>query len=307
VIRCPLAGSGPHHPVFSARGWTTVSDLLALTKPHITALSVAMGGGAFVLAQGAAHLEALRFEAALAGIGCLVGAAGALNMYLERETDRLMQRTSSRPLPDRRLRPRIALVFGLSLAGVGLLVTAALVNLLTAVLGALALGLYLLLYTPLKRVTSLAMVVGAVAGAAPPLMGWTAATGAVGKGGLVLFLVVGLWQVPHFLAVALCRSDDYARAGIRTVPLSRGVGAAKAQILLCTALLLPGSLLLVPLGLAGLGYACVAASAGTLLLLGAMRGLRQEAGATWARGMYRASLAYLPALGLGLMLEAVAR
>jgi protoheme IX farnesyltransferase len=178
---------------------------------------------------------------------------------------------------------------GVPLLGVG-------VNPTTGVLGALALGTYVLVYTPLKRRSWLALVVGAVPGAIPPLLGWTAATGRMALPGLVLFGILFLWQVPHFLAISLYRGDDYAAAGLKTLPGERGVRAAKRQGILWVAALVPVSLLLVPLGVAGRGYLAVAAVLGAVFFGWAVWGLREAAGKRWARSMFLVSLAYLTAL-----------
>jgi protoheme IX farnesyltransferase len=285
---------------------STARDLLALTKPHITMLSTRMGAGGLYLAP--PRLEPGRTLAALLGITLFVGAANALNMVLERDLDRLMERTRDRPLPAGRVRPGLALGLGLGGAAAGTVGTALLVNPLTALLGASALLLYVLVYTPLKRHTPHAMLVGAIAGAMPPLMGWSAATGTVNGAGLGLFLVLGVWQLPHFLAISIYRRADYARAGFRAPAVVWGEAATARRMLLWSGVLLPASLILVVLGSAGPIY-CVGATAFGLIFLGAV--LRQLRGkgdpATGARRVFRLSLLHLPALALAISLEAILR
>jgi len=242
--------------------------------------------------------------AALAAVGLFVAAANALNMVLERESDREMERTRLRPLPDGRLALADALAFGLGLAALAIVGTALVVNPLTSLLGVIALIVYVLVYTPMKRRSPAAVLVGAVAGAMPPLMGWTAATGAIGLPGLAVFLTVGLWQVPHFLAIAIYRRDEYARAGIRTVVAVRGERAARRGILLYTVLLVGASGLLPVLGAAGPVYLVGAGVGGLFLLAEAVRGQRQAveraASDRWARQLFRLTLVYLPLLLLAL-------
>jgi protoheme IX farnesyltransferase len=289
-------------------------DLLELTKPGIVGMNVLMTAGAWLLARGAGDLGVL--AAVVVGTGMAVAAANALNMVLERESDRLMARTRRRPLPAGRLGVGTAVAVGLGLGLGALPVLWFWVNPLTAALGAFALASYVLVYTPLKRRTPLALVIGAVPGALPPLMGWTAATGRVDAVGVVLFAVLFAWQLPHFLAIALYRRPDYARAGIRTVVAVRGERVARAQAVAWCGALLPLSLLLVPLGVAGWIYLVSAAGLGGWFLLTALRGLRAEGagaaggspwgaepGLLWARRLFRVSLLYLPALVLALALD----
>ena len=172
-----------------------------------------------------------------------------------------MARTRNRPLPSGRMEPGVALWFGLSLAAVSLPALALGANLLTAFLGLVAFLSYVLVYTPLKSRTSAAMLVGAVPGALPPLMGWTAVTGQVDAGGFVLFSILFLWQIPHFLAIALFRKEEYAAAGLKSVPLERGDESSRAQLVLYLVALVPMTLLPYQLHIAGAWYLTVAARA----------------------------------------------
>jgi protoheme IX farnesyltransferase len=189
----------------------------------------------------------------------------------------------------------------LSLTSVALLLI--FTNALTAALAAAAILGYVLVYTPLKVRTPLALVIGAEPGAVPPLLGWTAVTGSLDPGGLVLFGILLVWQIPHFIAIALYRKAEYARAGIRVVPLVRGDAVAKIQAVAWAGALVPLSLMLTPLGVAGFFYLAAAMVLGMAFLAWAFTGLDDAAGARWARGYFLASLVYLPALTAALVID----
>lgn len=284
---------------------STVRDLIALTKPSVTWLTIVMAAGGMWLAPGRADAALALWT--LVGTALAVGSANALNMVLERDSDKLMHRTRRRPLPDGRMSAGVALAFGLAIGAAAMGILGALVNGVTALLGAFALLSYVLVYTPLKRRTPLALLIGAVPGAMPPLMGWTAVTGTVDVPGLVLFAILLVWQLPHFLAIALYNKPDYARAGIRVVPVVRGDRAAKLQALAYNTLLVPLSLMLVPLGVAGWIYGIAAIALGLWWLAVGIAGLRPEAGVQWARSFFRVSIIYLPALMVALSLDVVIR
>ncbi len=278
-----------------------LSDLWQLTKPGVTRMCVLTTLGGLMLAPG--HIGWLAGLATVLGSALAVGGANAANMWWERDLDAKMSRTRHRPLPSKRLPPVVALWFsiGLSLASVVLL--AALVNVLTAVLAAAAIGGYVFIYTPLKVRTPLALVIGAVPGAVPPLLGWTAVTDSLDPGGIVLFGILLVWQIPHFIAIALYRKTEYARAGIRVVPLVRGDAIAKIQAVAWAGALVPLSLMLTLLGVAGFFYLAAAMLLGMGFLAWAFTGLDDAAGARWARGYFLASLVYLPALIAALVID----
>lgn len=280
-----------------------VRDLVSLAKPRVTSLVLVTAGGGMWLAPG--HISPARAILALVGTALAVAAANALNCWIERESDGRMSRTKNRPLPAGRLAPRVALGFGLALALLSLPLMAWGGGLVTAGLGLLALVSYVGLYTPLKRVSPKALVVGAVPGALPPLMGWAAVTGRLDAGGLALFGILFFWQLPHFLAIALHRRADYATAGIQVTPVARGERVARWHAVLWTLALVPISLLLEPLGVAGTGYTVVAAVLGATFLAWTFAGLRPSAGTPWARGLFRFSLAYLTILFVALGVFAV--
>ena len=271
------------------------SSYLELTKPRITFLIVLTAAAGFFLAA-PGNINYLRFFHSMYAIALLSSGLATLNQYMERDLDGLMRRTASRPLPSGRLAPAEALILGAILIVGSEIYLALLVNPLTAVLGVTVIIGYLLLYTPLKTRTTLSTVVGAFPGAMPPLMGWTAATGRVTAGGVVLFAILFLWQFPHFLAIAWMYREDYGRAGIVMLPVVEPEGRVTGQqIVIYTLLLVPISLLPTILGISGLIYFYGAIALGALFLLFSLRAAfsksRQE-----ARRLLLASVIYLPLL-----------
>jgi len=300
-----LEGATATPPVRLAGTIATLRDLLALTKPGIVTMCLVTTAAGIGLAPGPVSLTLVAFT--LLGTALAVGGANALNMYLERDGDRLMERTRRRPLPDGRIAPAVALSFGIFIAALALLLLFVLVNPLTGLLAALALDTYVLLYTPLKRRSHLALLVGAVPGAIPPLIGWTAVTGEIGAPGLVLFGVMVLWQISHFLAIAIYRKNEYAKAGIRVLPLMRGDAPARAHAIAATVLLLPVSLLLFPLGVVSWIYLAVGLAGGAALMARAIQQLRAARGPRGARRFFVATLLYPPMLLFGLIADWVLR
>ena len=226
-------------------------DLIALVKPRIMMMSLLTAAGGMSLAPGTASVSVALWL--LAGTALIVGAANTLNMWLERDVDCLMARTRNRPLPQGRLAATTALWFG-AIQGALALPVLAMVNIVTAALGLVALLMYVGVYTPMKQRSHWAVWVGGVPGAMPALMGWTAATGRIELAGLAVFGVLFFWQVPHFHAIALYRQRDYDAAGLKTLPGARGVDAAKQEIAVYLAVQVAVSLVVVPLGVAGLPY-----------------------------------------------------
>ena len=210
----------------TARALSTGRDLVTLVKPTIMLEALLTAAGAASLAPVSAGTGILWL---LLGTALIVGSANTLNMWLERDIDCLMVRTRNRPLPTGRLDATIALWFG-AIQGALALPVLARVNLVTAALGLLALILYVGVYTPMKQRSHWATWVGAIPGAMPALMGWTAATGRVTLPGLAIFGVLFFWQIPHFHAIALYRQHDYDAAGLKTLPGSRGAAAARREI-----------------------------------------------------------------------------
>ncbi len=270
-------------------------ELVSLMKPRISVLSVATAAVGMAVAPHAVSsgLAAITLTATL----LLVGSANTLNMYLERDVDALMQRTRRRPLPAGRLAPAIALWFGVGQAAIAIPMLMLGANLLTGLLGALALVLYVLVYTPLKRKTTIALLVGAIPGAMPPLLGWTAASGSLSIAALALFAVIFFWQVPHFIAISMFRRDDYVAAGLKILPVERGDAHAKRVIIQYLLAQVACTLLLVPLGLGHVAYLVGAAVLGGGMIAWGVVGLRRPTtDLAWARGLFVASIAYLPIL-----------
>jgi protoheme IX farnesyltransferase len=281
-----------------------VRDIIALTKPRITVMVVFTALGGYWLASrfhGEERQSAVLWPL-LAGTGLVVSGANALNMYLERDTDGLMARTANRPLPQQRLAPEVALAVGLLCSAVSVPWLTIGVWPMTGLLAAIALLSYVLLYTPMKRRSPDALLVGAVPGAIPPLLGWSAVRGTVDVPGLLLFLVMFLWQVPHFLAIATFRRDDYARAGLKVLNVVRGDRVARHHIVRYLAALVLVSLLLVPFGIGGTAYFIAALALGLGFFGVGLWGLRPDAGVRWARGLFVTSMVYLTGLFAALML-----
>jgi len=242
---------------------------------------------------------ALLFHTML-GTALLAGGASALNQYLEREHDARMERTEDRPLPSGRMQPGTVLVIGGVCGGLGLIYLAAAVNPLTSLLGAITLGSYLFIYTPLKRVTTLNTIVGAIPGALPPLMGWAAARNEITAGGWSLFAILFFWQLPHFLAIAWIYREQYARAGFVMLPVVDKSGLLTGrQAVSHTLGLLPVSLGPVLFHLAGPVYLCGALVLGLAYLWCAVR-FSRDLSLARARQLFLVSILYLPLL-LGVM------
>lgn len=285
-----------------ATAWLTVRDLIALTKPRITLMVLVTAAGGMWLAPGTLDLSSMVIM--LVTTGMVVGAANALNCYLERDSDRLMARTANRPLPDGRLQPAWALVLGI---GMGLLSVPVLweaVNPMTGLLGLFALLSYVAIYTPMKQWTPAALFVGAIPGALPPLMGWTAVTGTIDAPGMVLFGILFFWQIPHFIAISIFRQEEYERAGLKVLPSVSGIRSAKIQAALYSFALWAVSLLLVPYGLAGTLYFVTALVAGALFFGESLRGFQAPDAKVWAKKFFVASLIYLTALFAALIVDA---
>ncbi|MEJ7735334.1 MAG: heme o synthase [Polyangiaceae bacterium] len=296
--RWPIEGAAAPSSADASRRRAVVlsrlADVVALTKPRINVMVVATAlGGAWLAARATGRDDPRVLLTALAATALVVGGANALNMYLERDTDALMARTRNRPLPAGRLPAWVALVVGLSLSALALPWLTFAVNAATGLLAAIALLAYVLLYTPLKRRTTASLLIGAVPGAMPPLIGWTAVTGGFEAPGLLLFAVLFFWQVPHFLAIATFRRDDYARAGLKVLPVERGDRVTRWHIVGYLVALVTVSLLLAALDVGGPGYPAAAVLLGAAFLGFGLWGLRRGAGVRWARGLFFFSMIYL--------------
>jgi len=272
----------------------SLRDLISLAKPRITLMVLVTAAGGMWLAPG--RRSPWIMAVTLLTTAAVVAAANSLNCYLERDTDRLMRRTRNRPLPDRRMQPWVALLTGLGLGGLSIPILWMGVNPLTGALGALALASYVLVYTPMKQHSSLALLVGALPGALPPLMGWTAATGEIGAPGMVLFAILFLWQIPHSLAISIFRRKEYEAAGLVVLPSVRGNHYARVQSAIYSLALFPVSLMLYPLGVAGVFYLVSAIVLGVGFLYLVLPGLRFDAHPRWSRRVFVGSLVYLTGL-----------
>lgn len=239
--------------------------------------------------------------ATLFGTALSASGASALNQWLERDLDALMHRTSDRPLPARRMHPTDALLFGLLASGSGVAILAFFTNPLTAILAGLTIIIYAAFYTPLKRFTELNTLVGAIPGALPPLLGWTAATDHMGLGGWILFLILWFWQMPHFLAIAWLYRDQYAAAGFKMLSTRDPEGWSTAfQALIYSIALLGVSLLPGVIGMASPYYFFAALALGAAMIHLSIAFLRNRTNPT-ARHLFFASIIYLPLL-LGALL-----
>lgn len=281
----------------------TVRDLIALTKPRITLMVLVTAAGGMWMAPGS--LSVLSMAVMLATTGMVVGAANSLNCYLERDSDRLMARTANRPLPDGRLEPVWALLLGVGMGMFSVPVLWIAVNPMTGFLGLIALLSYVAIYTPMKQWTPAALFVGAVPGALPPLMGWTAVTGSIAAPGLVLFGILFFWQIPHFIAISIFRQEEYERAGLKVLPSVRGLQASKVQAAIYSFALWAVSILLVPYGLAGPIYLATAVVAGALFFGESLRGFRAPDAKVWAKKFFVGSLIYLTVLFAALIIDAL--
>ncbi len=281
----------------------SVRDYAILLKPRVMSLVVFTGCVGMLMAPMQVHV--LTAAAAVLLIALGAGAAGAINMWYDRDIDRVMTRTMHRPLPAGRLRPTSALVFGVSLALASVAAMAAFVNGTAALLLAVTIVYYVLIYTVwLKRRTPQNIVVGGASGALPPVIGWAAATGHVDIGAGVLFLIIFLWTPPHSWALALFRQGDYHRAGVPMLPVVAGERATRHQILAYTCLLVPVSLAPVAIGMSSALYGIAAAVLGALLLHHGVRVLRSAEGDTETpKALFLFSILYLFLIFTSLLID----
>ncbi len=304
-IATPPPATAPIHTDGVVRARSIVADYVSLAKPRISVFAAlsAVAGHALGASSPAPRIQLGLF----AGVLCAAGGASAANMVWERALDRLMVRTRGRPLAAGRIRPGPAATWAGALVVLG-------VTLVAAVGGPLAAGLtlasfvgYLLVYTPLKTRTSLNTLVGAIPGALPPLIGWVAARGDPWGGGLWLFALLFLWQVPHFLAIAWLHRADYARAGMPMLPVLDAAGRLTGrQMLVYGAALVGTSAMVWNSGLAGDAYLTGALALGAIQLAPCLA-FAIHPGTTAARGVFIASLVYLPAVFLLLVADKVPR
>jgi len=288
--------SVPARSAFVAR----LTDYLELTKPRIAVLAlIAVTVGYSLAASGSWQITPLLHT--LFGVALVASGSSALNQFLERSVDGRMNRTADRPLPAGRLMPGAVLFFGLTSGTAGCLYLALFVNLPTATAALLTLLLYVIVYTPLKQVTSLCTAIGAIPGALPPVLGWLAVTGELEIGAFILFAILYLWQFPHFTAIGWVYREEYLQAGLKMLP-SKGESRLTAGMVavVYALVLLPVSLLPSQFALAGNAYFFSAVVLGLGYLICAIRfTLRGSPDA--ARGLIWASLVYLPLLLFSMM------
>ena len=279
-----------------------LGDYAALAKPRLNVLVVASSAAGYYLASSSAP-QLAPMALAVGGTALVAGGAAVLNQVYERDTDALMMRTRMRPLPDRRVGVDEARAFGIVLATAGIAVLSFSANLPSALVAAATLAIYLAIYTPLKRRSAISTVVGAVPGALPPLIGWTAGRGAIDAGGWALFAIVFLWQIPHFMAIAWMYRDDYRRAGFPMLPVVEPDGARTGrQAVLYAAALVPVSLVPAVVGVAGNAYFWFALALGLSFFVLSARFARVRSEAR-ARALFYGSLLYLPLIWAAMILD----
>ena len=271
------------------------ADFVSLAKPRLNMLVIASAMAGYAMAGGDTARVVLLLGT-LVGTALVAGGASAFNQLLERDTDGLMRRTRLRPLPDGRLTTREAALYGLTLSVAGLTILASAVNPLCAAVALTTLVTYVAIYTPLKRRTSFATVIGAIPGALPPVIGWAAARNELSQGAWVLFGIVFLWQLPHFLAIAWIFREDYGRAGFPMLPVLQPDGRSTArQTVVYAAALLPMSLAPTLVGMSGTIY-FIGALVLTLLFVASALRFGSSRSTAHARQLFFASILYLPLL-----------
>ncbi len=298
-----MAQAAPYHAT-SARSASRSrgADFLSLTKPRLNSLVLVTCATAYFLGDGHLLPWSSLFHT-LAGTALVAGGASALNQHWERDTDRLMRRTRLRPLPDARLHPQDAFWFGIALSAVGLAQLTLAVNVLAAAVATLTLLSYVWLYTPLKLRTSLSTVVGAIPGALPAVLGWAAATNSLSAGGWILFGIVFMWQMPHFLAIAWLFREDYANAGFPLLPVVEPDGRSTGrQAVLYAAGLLPISLLPMAVGMASAYYVVGAITLGAILMVLSLEFAASRSMPS-ARRLFYGTILYLPLLWIVLLAD----
>ena len=274
-----------------AAGGARVADFIELLKPRVMSLVVFSGFAGLMVAPGTLHPVLATVAVLCIAVGA--GASGAINMWYDRDIDAIMQRTRKRPIPAGRVDPQEAVSFGIVLAIGAVTLMALAVNWLAAGLLAFTIAFYVFVYTMwLKPRTPQNIVIGGAAGAFPPMIGWAAVTGQISLASIALFLLIFMWTPPHFWALALYRTGDYAKAGVPMLPVVAGPRATKAQMLIYTVLLFPLALAPWVLGLTGAVYAAAAVLLGLLFILAAVR-VWFDSGERAARQMFAFSILYL--------------
>jgi len=281
----------------------SVGDYIALLKPRVMSLVVFTALVGLAVAPG--HVHPIAGFTALLCIAVGAGAAGALNMWYDADIDAMMTRTARRPVPSGRVQPGEALAFGLMLAAFSVVVLGLLVSVLAAALLALTIFYYVVIYTSwLKRSTPQNIVIGGAAGSFPPMIGWAAVTGSLSLEPVLLFLIIFLWTPPHFWALAVCKTEDYARAGVPMLPVVAGEASTRRHIMAYTLVLAPFAVSLWPLGYAGMLYGAVSTVTGAIMIALAWQVLHEQRPAERAcRNLFAFSILYLFLLFATLLVE----
>jgi len=278
-------------------------DLWSLGKPRLSSLVIFTAGGSMFLAGGSPTASTVL--AGLLGTTMVVCSANSLNNYIERETDKLMARTRVRPLPAGRMAPWIAVVYAVALMLIAIPWMMVATTTLATTLAVVAWFIYVFVYTPLKRRSWLSVIAGGVAGAMPPLIGWTAIRGTADAGGIALFAILFLWQLPHTFAIGIYRKNEYAAAGMKVLPIEQNDAIARQHIMAWTVGLVGSSLWLVDLGLGGVLTLCGGLGLGAVFLWKAWTGVRNKGGPIWARDLFLFSLVYLSGMFVLMALDHV--
>jgi protoheme IX farnesyltransferase len=279
-----------------------ISDYIALLKPRVMSLVVFSGLCGMLAAPG--HINPLLGAIVLLALAIGAGAAGAINMWYDRDIDAIMKRTQNRPIPAGQVNPAEALGFGIVLSILAVLLMALAGREMAAGILAFANLFYSIVYTVwLKRRTPQNIVIGGAAGAFPPMIGWAAVTGGIDISSIVLFLIIFFWTPPHFWALALFSSDDYRKANIPMLPVVSGPVHTKRQMLVYTIVLFPLSVAPYYLGVAGIGYAVTAAILSLLFILSALRVMQEKEGMRAAKQMFGYSVFYLFAMFAALVVD----
>jgi heme o synthase len=302
----------PHttaEPIISTEPFVDVTkatwrDYVEVTKPGINKSNLVATFAGYIVAAGLTGFDALTLFFTLLGTALVIAGGCTLNNLYDRDIDPLMERTRSRSLAEGRIRPGVALWYGLTLTALGEAVLAVGVNPLVALLGFVGFFVYVVIYTMwLKRTSTLNTVVGGISGAIPPMIGWAAVTDSLDLSAWALFLILFMWQPPHFFALAMRRVDEYRAAGIPMLPVVKGFRETKIQTLVFTILLLPSSLLLFFTGTSGWFYLAVAVVLGGIYIALSVKGFFAKDDIKWANQMFFYSLVYLTFVLLAMIMD----
>ncbi|SFX68015.1 protoheme IX farnesyltransferase [Thermoactinomyces sp. DSM 45891] len=285
-------------------GKSTWRDYYEITKPGINKSNLLATFTGFWLASGFQHFDFLNLLWTLLGTALVIAGGCVLNNFYDRDIDPKMNRTETRAVPEGRIKPIVALWYGIFLSLAGFIVLGVLVNAVAAFLGFVGFFVYVMIYTMwLKRTSVWNTVVGGVSGAVPPMIGWVAVTGRIDLTAWALFLVLFMWQPPHFFALAMRRVEEYRAAGIPMLPVIKGFAETKIQTLLFTLLLLPSSLLLFFTGASGWVYLTAATILGVVYIILSIKGFYAKDDIAWAKMMFIYSLIYLMGILLVIVID----